>query len=138
MKKINLLLVAVLMLAGTSFGQGEKKAVWAEMKAFHTLMAGTFHPAEENNLAPLKEKAGELYKASKTWFASEIPADFKAKETKETLEKLMIKCNDIWAAVEAKKTDAELKTMITEAHDIFHKVAGECRKDDSHKGHNHD
>jgi hypothetical protein len=135
MKKINLLLVALVMLVGSSFAQTEKKAVWAELKAFHTLMAGTFHPSEEGNLVPLKEKAEDLYKASKVWYASEIPADFKPEETKATIEKLMIKCNDIWAAVVAKKSDEELKKMIADAHDIFHKVVGECKKGSD--GHQH-
>jgi hypothetical protein len=132
MKKINLLLLALVVLVGTSFGQGAKKAEWAEMKAFHSLMAATFHPAEEGNLVPLKEKAGDLYKASKNWYAAEIPADFKAEETKAALEKLMIKCSDLWAAVSEKKDDKDITTMITEAHDLFHKVAGECRKPADH------
>ncbi len=128
MKKINLLLFALVMLAGTSFAQTQK-AVWPEMKAFHAVMSSTFHPAEEGNLDPLKAKAESLYNASKTWYASEVPSDFKAEETKATLKKLMIECSDLWAAVAEKKlTDAQLKEMITKAHDTFHKVAGECRK----------
>jgi hypothetical protein len=129
MKKINVLLVALMLFVGSAFAQTQK-AAWPEMKAFHTLMSGTFHPAEENNLAPLKEKAKELYNAAKTWYASEIPANYKPEETKEALKQLMVQCNDIWAEVAAKATDAKLKEMITKAHDIFHKIAGECRKAD--------
>ena len=127
MKKINLLFFALTMLIGSAFAQTEK-AVWSEMKAFHTLMSSTFHPAEEGNFAPLKEKVADLYRASKVWVAAEIPADFKAEETKVTLNKLMIQCHEIWVQVEAKATDDKLKQMITEAHDTFHKVVGECKK----------
>jgi len=41
----------------------------------------------------------------------------------------MVQCNDIWAAVNDKADDAKLKNLITMAHDIFHKVAGTCKKD---------
>jgi hypothetical protein len=128
MKKLSLLVLTTLFLSCVGFAQTQK-AVWPELKAFHAVMSGTFHPAEEGNFAPLKEKAAELYRASKVWVASEIPANYKPEETKATLEKLMLQCHDIWAQVDAKATDEKLKTMITEAHDTFHKIVGECKKD---------
>jgi len=128
MKKIALFVLAAVFFAGSGFAQTEKKAVWPEMKAFHQLMSGTFHPAEEGNMAPLKEKVADLYRASKVWYASTIPDTFKPEETKATLEKLMIQCHDIWAQVDAKASDEKLKTMITEAHETFHKIVGECKK----------
>ena len=136
MKKISLLFFALVTMMSANFAQTKKVAVtqtpaspvWAEMKAFHAIMSATFHPAEEGNFAPLKEKASELYTAAKMWYASPVPADFKPAETTETLEKLMIKCSDIWAAVEAKADDAKLKTLITEAHDLFHKISGSCKR----------
>ncbi len=130
MKKIALFLLATVIFAGAGFAQTQKTAtaVWPEMKAFHELMSSTFHPAEEGNFAPLKEKAPQLYRAAKVWFASEIPSTFKATETKATLEKLMIQCHDIWYQIDKKATDDKLKQMITEAHDTFHKIVGECKK----------
>jgi hypothetical protein len=136
MKKTSLLFIALVTMMSASFAQTKKTAVaqtptapvWAEMKAFHAIMSSTFHPAEEGNFAPLKEKAPELYTAAKVWYASPVPAEFKPAETTETLEKLMIKCSDVWAAVEAKADDAKLKSLITEAHDIFHKIAGTCKR----------
>ncbi len=66
------------------------------------------------------------------------PADFKEKETKETLEKLVKQTAEINEKVKANATDKELTGLITSAHDTFHKVAGECRKkDEGHEGHNH-
>ncbi len=128
MKKIALLFVAFVMTS-ISFAQTSKTATWAEMNTFHELMSSTFHPAEEGNFAPLRARAPQLYKAAKIWFSVDVPAEFKMKETKQTLEKLMIKCNDIWSEVVSKtSSDAKLKVMITEAHDLFHKVSGECKK----------
>jgi hypothetical protein len=97
-------------------------------------MAATFHPTEEGNFKPLREKADSLYLASKMWMGSKVPADFKEKETTENLAKLNRQCSDILAAVKANASDDKLKTMITEAHDTFHKIAAECRKGD----HDHD
>ena len=129
MKKITLLLLASVIFAGTSFAQTEKTAVWPELASFHTIMAATFHPAEEGNFAPLKEKVAELYRAAKIWYASPIPANFKEEQTRITLLKLNNQCNDIWAQVNAKASDEKLKAMITEAHDTFHQIVGECKKD---------
>ena len=129
MKKINLIVFALLLMAGTGFAQA-KKAPWPEMKAFHSYLSSTFHPAEEGDLNPLKLKADSLYYAAKTWYAAKIPAGFIPEITESTLKALMIQCNDIWAAVKDGASDAKLKDMITKAHDIFHEVAEKCRKAD--------
>jgi hypothetical protein len=107
-----------------------KKPSWPEMKKFHSFMASTFHPAEEGDLKPLKEKADSLYIAAEEWKASAVPASFKTEETKTALAQLTEKCVAIKAAIADKKTDDDLKKMISEAHDIFHHIVGECRKAD--------
>ena len=49
MKKIFQLAVILLALVpAASFAQTEKN-VWPEMTKFHSLMAASFHPAEEGN-----------------------------------------------------------------------------------------
>jgi hypothetical protein len=103
---------------------------WPEMKTFHYYMASTFHPAEEGNLAPLKAKADSLYMAAKHWSETAIPSDFKPAETKAELTKLVAQCSMVKDAVAANKDDKELTKLITAAHDIFHKIVGECRKAD--------
>ncbi|MBL0356126.1 MAG: hypothetical protein IPP72_04225 [Chitinophagaceae bacterium] len=130
MKRVFQLAVVLLaFLPAISFAQ-DKKAAWPEMKEFHAVMSTTFHPAEEGNFAPLKEKAEQLFEAAKKWQKSEIPANFKPTETKEALQNLVIKCGAVKKAVEAKKNDEELRRLITEAHDVFHTIAGECRRAD--------
>lgn len=136
MKKIKLFLLSMLFLAGTTYAQ-EKAAGWAEMKSFHTLMAATFHPSEDGDLKPLKEKADDLLSAARAWQASAIPADYKPEETKTTLKKLVAQCAAISKSVKGGGTDEDLKKMIAEAHDTFHKIVGECKKGDSHEGHGH-
>lgn len=128
MKRIFQLAVILLALVpAVSFAQ-KSGAKWEELKAFHTIMSSTFHPAEEGNMAPLKEKAEELFRASKKWQESPIPADFKEAETKDAIRRLTIECGALHKAVVAQKPDEELKRRITEAHNIFHTIVGECRR----------
>lgn len=127
--------IAVIMLAmipAISFAQTGKTttAVWPEMKAFHALMASSFHPTEDGNFAPLKQKADSLLMAAKAWQASTIPVDYKPAETKATLDKLVQQCTVLAGAVKAKAADVKLKVLISDAHDIFHKIVGECKKSD--------
>jgi len=124
--------LAVIMLAlipAMSFAQSSKTA-WKEMKTFHSFMSGTFHPSEEGNFKPLKEKADSLLIAAKAWQASKIPAGFKLKETKETLAKLVNQCENIAGAVKANAADEKLKVLIADAHDIFHQIVEKCRTED--------
>ena len=130
MRKIARLACFILtLLPAISFAQ-QKKAAWPEMKTFHSYMASTFHPAEEGNLAPLKAKADSLLIAAQLWNQSSVPNNFKPEETKAALAKLVAQCNAVKEAVAAKKGDKELTLLITNAHDIFHKIVGECQKAD--------
>jgi len=122
--------ILLMMLVPLFCVAQNKKPSWPQMKAFHSYMAATFHPAEEGNLLPLKAKADSLYILSKQWIESSIPSNFKPAETKAELTKLVAQCNLVKEAVAAKKEDKELTKLITEAHDIFHKIIGECQKAD--------
>ncbi len=130
-KYFALVIIAIVALAQTATAQAPAKSIgWQEMKNFHHFMSGTFHPAEDNDFAPLRAKADSLYLSAVAWQLSPIPADFKEKETKETLEILVRQTKAIAEAVKNKVDDKELFKMINEAHDTFHKIVGECRKDD--------
>lgn len=128
-KTVLMLLFAIGVFAFAGKAQTTQPG-WPEMKAFHSLMSGTFHPAEEGNLAPLRAKADSLLAGAEAWQKSEIPANYKPVETKEALTKLVNRCRDIKKAVLANMNDDKLKKMIADAHDIFHKIVGECQKAD--------
>ena len=121
--------MAIVFFVTGAFAQ-EKKAGWPEMKTFHGYMAATFHPAEEGNLAPLRQKSDSLYRAARAWQSSVIPNNFKPAETTAALKKLVAKCASIKKASDAKIDDKALTVMITDAHDIFHHIVGECTKAD--------
>ena len=126
---VRLAVIMLAMIPALSFAQtGKTKAQWAEMTAFHSLMAKTYHPTEDGNYAPLKEKADSLLMAAKAWQASVIPVDYKPVETKETLDKLVQQCTVLAGAVKAKAADEKLKVLIADAHELFHKIVGECKK----------
>lgn len=121
------LAIFLLVITPAVFAQNNKP-VWKELKTFHGFMSSSFHPAEEGNFLPLKQKADSLLMAAKNWQASPIPVDFKPAETKAALEKLVIKCTAVKQAVDGKVSNEILMKHITEAHDVFHTIVGECRK----------
>ena len=124
MKKI--LLTVLIIWTATSLNA--QKAEWKEMHAFHNIMSATFHPAEENNLQPLKDSATVLVKRAKTWKKSIVPEGYNGSLTGPILEKLVGQCKKIQAAVVSKQQDAELKMLITSAHDTFHEIMEKCRQ----------
>ncbi|HEX3025019.1 MAG TPA: hypothetical protein VHP12_07390 [Chitinophagaceae bacterium] len=129
MKK-HLLTMAIAIVCMIASQAQTKAPEWKEQKQFYGLISKSFHPAEEGKFDPLKSKADSLAIAAKLWHASQIPSNFKPKETKENLEILVKKCVVLQQAVKENKPDAELKKLITDAHDAFHKIVGECKIDD--------
>lgn len=131
MKKIKIVVVFVftLIFSTALFAQ---KSTWKEMDDFHTVMSTTFHPAEENDLGPVKAKADELVNKAIAWKKSVVPAGYDATLTKPVLKKLVAQLKELQGAVAAKKSDADLKEKITEAHDSFHEIMEKCRKEDKH------
>lgn len=127
--RFKLAVLSVFAFAITASAQ-TNPAAWPEMKNFHSFMSSTFHPSEEGNLAPLKAKADSMYMAAKQWQASAIPASYKPKETKVALEKLVKQCAEIKTSVANNAADDELKKLIANAHDVFHTIVKECRKED--------
>lgn len=127
MKKINFLFM-MIVLSFASLPVFSQQAKWDEMDNFHAVMSASFHPSEENNLQPLKEKAADLLGKAKAWQKATVPEGYNGAVTKPILKELVKQCKLIKAAVDDNKTDAELKIMITKAHDIFHELKEKCMK----------
>ena len=72
--RIPILALLLLFASITAFAQN--KTEWKELSAFHGVMSQTFHPAEEGDLKPIRERSGELVEKAKAWKASAIPADY--------------------------------------------------------------
>lgn len=101
---------------------------WKEMHDFHTVMSATFHPAEENNLKPCKENANALLTKALAWEQAKVPAGYNATLAKPILKQLVKDCKALTEAVKTKKSDKELKNLITKAHDTFHQFAEKCKE----------
>jgi hypothetical protein len=129
MKK--LLVWCAALIIGVAASAQDKKQDWKEMHSFHGVMSKTFHPAEEGNVAPLKENATALVQKAKEWQSSTVPQGYNGSVTKPILAKLVKQCESIDKAVKKGKKDDELVKMITQAHDIFHEIMEKC-KDEKH------
>ena len=111
-----LLIAGIISLSVAAATAQSNTREWKEQTQFHGVMSRSFHPAEEGNYAPLKQKADSLVMIAKLWNASPVPVGYKTKETKETLNKLVSKCTSVQLAVNEKKPDTDLKKLITDAH----------------------
>jgi hypothetical protein len=106
---------------------------WKEMQDFHAVMSKTFHPAEENNLQPTKDSAAVLLTKAKAWQNSAVPKGYNATVAAPILKQLVAECDAINKAVADKKTDTELKQLITKAHETFHELTEKCRPGEEEK-----
>jgi len=125
MKKVKALFIMIALFVATSTIYSQQ-AKWQQMEDFHAVMSVTFHPAEDDNLQPLKEKSGDLLKTATAWQKGAVPQGYNAAVTKPILKRLVKQCNIINKAVTAGKSDVELKKLITEGHDIFHEIKEKC------------
>ena len=109
---------------------------WDEaMDSYHDVMAATFHPAEENNLAPLKERYKELVDQSISWGEVTIPEKHQGKELENRLEELKSQSVALSEMVEGGSSDEDLKEAIIALHDVFHGIMGACKDGDKHGMH---
>jgi len=115
---------------------GDEEEEWVELEDYHSFMAATFHPADEGDVAPLKEKARGMADAAVVLENSTIP-DHYGEEVKDILKRLREGSEAIAKKVEeGKASDKELIADIVALHEVFHEVHGACTHHD-HEGHNH-
>lgn len=113
----------------------EATAFDEQQEAFHTFMSGTFHPAEDDDLAPLREQHADMAAAAQKWAETEIPAKYADKGLDQQLSLLVAGAEEISTMVENNADDAELKQAITDLHDVFHGIMGACRDAEEHGMH---
>lgn len=124
MKKMLALLTMVLLSAG-AFAQ-TKPMDWAELKAFHSVMSATFHPAEEGKLEPIKTRSGEMVEKAVALQKSNPPADFDKKEIKKKVNALAKGSKGLDKMIKSNAADAEIVKSLTALHDVFHDIVGLC------------
>lgn len=126
MKHFSMLVLAAagLLFANQAAAQMTK---WKEMDAFHEMMAMTFHPAEEGDLAPVMEHAGDLVTRANEWKKSTPPSEFNKPEIKKNLALLAKESKSLQKMVKKQKSEAEIKQAIYALHDRFHTIMMECK-----------
>lgn len=106
---------------------------WSELNEYHHEMSQTFHPAEKDNLEPLKAKAKELTLQADKLAEAKIPMEFSTEAIKKAVTQLKVDSKAVYEKVESNKaTNKELKDSIFALHDVFHEIVGLC-KDEYHK-----
>lgn len=112
--------------------QAQEKAGWKEMDEFHTVMATTFHPAEDGDLQPIRTRSQEMVNKATAWKNSEIPVGYDKTAAAASLKKLVNGAKELDKLVRANATDKVLVAKLTALHDVFHEIMEKCRKDDHH------
>ena len=113
-------------LMGIAFLATAQQPTWKELNDFHEVMSKTYHPAENNNLAPLKENIGLMVQRAEALRKAPMPAGFDKREVRRYTKKLLKQVKEIQEEIAEGESDAELKEELTEAHTIFHHLAEKC------------
>ena len=106
---------------------------WTELKEFHKVMAQTFHPMEEGDYKPIRERSGEMAEKARLLAESKVPAEFNKPEMLQAINDLNVGSRSLDAMVKNKATDAEINKSLTALHDTFHKIVGLCKPGDKHE-----
>ncbi len=103
-----------------------QKVEWKELENFHEVMSQTFHPSEDGDLNPIKQRSGEMASKAKALKKSAIPTEYQKDGVKENLKLLSKESAQLHKIVSAKKTDAEISQALLKLHDRFHEVIEKC------------
>ena len=123
----NLIVLAIVFCISfvTSFAQG-KLANWPEMQAYHEVLAHTFHPAEEGDLAPIRKRSHELLADCKKVNASPLPPQYDNEKMHKALKRLEKESDKLNAFCVRQEQNAVIMKQLKEVHEIFHEIVGLC------------
>ncbi|MCB0497415.1 MAG: hypothetical protein KDC79_14835 [Cyclobacteriaceae bacterium] len=127
------IILFTVILAATQLKAQSIFDKWTELNEYHEVMSKTFHPAENDNLEPLKTMANDLKMKADNLAKSKIPMEFDSKDIKKAVAQLKTDSKALYNQVESKASDEELKKSIYALHDVFHKIVGLCRNEDHHE-----
>lgn len=134
------ILLIIIALATISFSvpayAQSKFDKWPELKSFHHVMSNTFHPMEEGNLKPIRERSGEMAEKAKVLASSKIPDEFNNKDVQKAVADLERDSKKLDEMIKNNATDDEIKKSLSALHDTFHVIVEKCVKDD--KDHDHE
>lgn len=131
MKKLSLFILALFIISAVNVSfAGEK---WTELEAFHKVMSETFHPAEEGNYQPIKDRIGEMVGAASSMVTNPVPAEYNKPEIIDAAKKLETESKALEEKIKAGATDQAIFTDLNVLHDTFHTIVGLCNPKEEHK-----
>ena len=95
---------------------------WVELNNFHEVMGQTFHPSQDGNLKPIRERSGELLARAKALQNGQIPASFNTAEIKKSITRLVTEAGFLNQLVIKKADDKTIVKKLGELHEIFHSI----------------
>lgn len=99
---------------------------WAPMDEFHMLLMATWHPVKEaENLAPTRSMAAKMAEKADTWTGAAVPGMCKA-GTKAAVVQIAADARALAVLVDAKGTDAQVRSAISALHDSFEAIEEGC------------
>ncbi len=103
---------------------------WAELNAFHMLLAQSYHPAQKDSLQPLRQNASAMARAASDWAASTPPEACRSDEMTKGVAAIAASSKELDAKVTSGGSDADLKTALAAVHTQFEAVGMKCMKHD--------
>jgi hypothetical protein len=101
---------------------------WPSLKTFHGVMSQTFHPSEEGNLKPIKERSSEMATKAADLAKSTVPAEFKTDKIINAVARLEKDSKALDEMVKnPKSTDTQIKESLARLHDVFHEIVSLCK-----------
>lgn len=96
---------------------------WDAMKEeYHHMMAFTFHPAEDGDLAPIKKDHAAMAEKAKEFAAMGIPEAHAGKGLDELVKKLQADSQALSDLINKGAGDEEIKTALFALHDVYHSI----------------
>lgn len=101
-------------------------ATWNELEEFHKVMAQTFHPSEEGNLEPVRNRSVELLEKARLLQKSTIPTSFNTPAIKKSIADIVSDASSLNIAVLSGEEDEVIVEKIARLHTTFHRVQELC------------
>ncbi len=126
MKKVCLLVTLFIGLLAVQSNAQDKFVAWPALGDFHKVMSATFHPTEQGNFDPVKQRSGELVDKAAMLEKSAIPTQFDKPEIRTALTTLKVKARALNKIVLKKAKNEKINAALASVHDTFHAIVGLC------------
>lgn len=129
-KYLKSVFITAIMLFAMNFASAQSETEWKEMIDFHIVMSQTFHPLEEGNYQPIRDRIGEMVEKAILWKNSPIPEEYTSvKGIKKNLKLLVKNSAALDGKIKSGCSDEVIAKDLTRLHDVFHNIIGLCTHD---------